>query len=418
MKNHTFSLISPTHNPKHLLELHDSIRNQTYPRSHWEWIVRLNGPVEIKDIPEQIRLDPNVKISKEEEASGDKIGKIKNEAFSLGTGDILVEVDHDDILVETCLEELNLAFQDPEVGFVYTESPRYQTNGEFHPFSSYYGWSWYEHEWRGMKLKTMRNFEPTSLSMSMIYFQPDHVRSWRRETYHAVGGHDKNLDILDDQDLLSRTYLVTKMRNIPKPLYIYRIDGENSWLKKVDKIGAETVKMFHNYGLAMAERDADLNGRMKLQLGDAEPLRKGYVLLSLEDYERNGGIMFKSDSVGVIHAPFFPQRVADTQRFMSECHRVLSNNGWLFTEIPSTDGRGAWMDPRNKSFWNQNSFLYYTNGMQARFIGNDKVRFQSWRRETRFINSWYEENKIPTTVAWLTALKTPNRSGQPGGIDI
>jgi len=71
--------------------------------------------VEIKDIPEQIRLDPNVKISKEEEASGDKIGKIKNEAFFLGTGDILVEVDHDDILVETCLEELNLAFQDPDV---------------------------------------------------------------------------------------------------------------------------------------------------------------------------------------------------------------------------------------------------------------------------------------------------------------
>jgi hypothetical protein len=103
---------------------------------------------------------------------------------------------------------------------------------------------------------------------------------------------------------------------------------------------------------------------------------------------------------------------------MSECHRILCNNGWFFTEIPSTDGRGAWMDPRNKSFWNENSFLYYTHRNQAKYINNTKIRFQSWRKETHFLNQWYEDNKIPTTVAWLTALKTPNRTGQPGGIDI
>lgn len=416
MKNHIFSLITPTHNPRHLHELHESISSQTYP--HWEWIVYLNGSVKLEDIDERIRSDQRVKIHQEKDPSGDKIGKVKNEAFSLGMGDVLVEVDHDDILVETCLEELNIAFQDPEIGFVYTESPRYQTNGEFHPFSSYYGWSWYEHEWKGQKLKTMRNFEPSSLSLSMIYFQPDHARCWRREIYHSIGGHNKDLDILDDQDLLSRTYLATKMKNVPKPLYIYRIDGENSWLKKVNKIGSETVKMFHGYAHALAERDADLNGKIKLQLGDAEPLRRGYAYLSVEDYEKNDGIFLSDDSVGVIYAPFFPQRIANTQRFMSECHRTLMNNGWLFTEVPSTDGRGAWMDPRNKSFWNQNSFLYYTKRDQARFLGNTKTRFQSWRNETRFINSWFEENKIPTTVTWLTALKTPNRSGQPGGIDI
>lgn len=416
MKNHTFSLITPTHNPKYLSELYDSLVNQTYP--HWDWIVYLNGTITREDIPEKIRNDSRVLIHKEPEASGDVIGKIKNEAFILGTGDVLVEMDHDDMLREDCLEEMNIAYQDPEVGFVYSEDCKLQTNGEFQPYGSYYGWSWYETEWHGIKMKAMRNFEASSHSMTMIYWQPNHVRSWRKEVYHSLGGHNKELDILDDQDIIARTYLVTKMKNIPKPLYIYRIDGENSWLKKVNKIGEETVKMFHRYGYALAERDADLQGKVKIQLGDAEPLRQGYVHYSLEDYEKNNGFFLNDDSVGVIYAPFFPQRLIDTQRFMSECHRILCNNGWFFTEIPSTDGRGAWMDPRNKSFWNENSFLYYINRNQASFIGNTKIRFQSWRKETHFINQWYEDNKIPTTVAWLTALKTPNRSGQPGGIDI
>jgi glycosyltransferase involved in cell wall biosynthesis len=416
MKNHTFSLITPTHDPKYISETYSSIAAQTYP--HWDWVIYLNGSVQSNDIPENIRNDSRVRIVREESPSGDIIGKIKNEAFSLGTGDILVEMDHDDMIREDCLEELNKAYQDLEIGFVYSEDSKLHMNGEFIPYGSYYGWTWYETEWRGIRMKTMKNFEPSSHSMTRIYWQPDHIRSWRREVYHSIGGHDKTLDVLDDQDLITRTYLVTKMKNIAKPLYIYRIDGNNSWLKKTGKIGEGTVKIGNKYALQLAERDCDLNGKIKLQVSDAEPLREGYVLYSLTDYEKNNGFIFDSNSIGVINAPFFPQRVADAPRLMAECHRVLHNNAWFFTEVPSTDGRGAWMDPRNKSYWNQNSFLYYTNRNQAHYIGNKTTRFQAWRNETHFINSWYEDNKIPTVTVALTALKTPERSGQPGGIDI
>ena len=414
MKNHTFSLITPTHNPKYLSELYDSLVNQTY--HHWDWVIYLNGSVTKDDIPEKIRNDLRVLIYKESEASGDIIGKIKNEAFMLGTGDILVEMDHDDMLREDCLEKLNVEYQDPEIGFVYSEDAK--LTNDFTPYNPYYGWSWYETEWRGQKMKVMRNFEPSSLSMTMIYWQPNHVRSWRKEVYHSIGGHDKTLDILDDQDIIARTYLATKMKNIKEPLYIYRIDGENSWLKKTDKISKETVNLFHKYAYALAERDADIQKKIKLQLGDSESLKNGYAYLTVDDFEQQNGFFFDDNSVGVIIAPFFAQRLSDTEKFMSECHRVLCNNGWLFVEVPSTDGRGAWMDPRNKSFWNENSFLYYTNRNQAKYLKNKTIRFQSWRKETRFISKWYEDNKIPSSIAWLTALKTPNRSGQPGGIDI
>lgn len=45
--------------------------------------------------------------------------------------------------------------------------------------------------------------------------------------------------------------------------------------------------------------------------------------------------------------------------YMREIHRVLKPEGVFSFFIPSTDGRGAFMDPTHVSFWNINSWLYY-----------------------------------------------------------
>jgi hypothetical protein len=47
---------------------------------------------------------------------------------------------------------------------------------------------------------------------------------------------------------------------------------------------------------------------------------------------------------------------------MNEAHRVLVPGGMLDIEVPTTEGRGAWQDPTHVTFWNRNSFLYYTEG--------------------------------------------------------
>jgi SAM-dependent methyltransferase len=47
---------------------------------------------------------------------------------------------------------------------------------------------------------------------------------------------------------------------------------------------------------------------------------------------------------------------------MNEAHRVLVPGGMLDIEVPTTEGRGAWQDPTHVTFWNRNSFLYYTDG--------------------------------------------------------
>ena len=85
-------------------------------------------------------------------------------------------------------------------------------------------------------------------------------------------------------------------------------------------------------------------------------------------------------------------------------------------EVPSTDGRGAWMDPTHISYWNENSFLYYTHRDQAQFIRNTDIRFQSYRLETHFPKPFYKRMEAPCVTAWLSCVKRGPRL--PGGLKI
>ena len=120
MKKYKFSIITPTHkNSIFLLELYQSIKRQSY--SNWEWILYLNGDFKGKLIDKEILADKRVFIF-DTNKSFKNIGEIKYNAFNLATGDILVEVDHDDMIHCDCLAELNKSYQNDDVGFVYSDS--------------------------------------------------------------------------------------------------------------------------------------------------------------------------------------------------------------------------------------------------------------------------------------------------------
>jgi len=80
---------------------------------------------------------------------------------------------------------------------------------------------------------------------------------------------------------------------------------------------------------------------------------------------------------------------------------------------PSTDGRGAFQDPTHVSFWNSNSFWYYTRADQNRFI-DCPVRFQANRLKNFFPSEWHREHQIVYVKADL--LKVAGRV--PGGVAI
>jgi SAM-dependent methyltransferase len=364
-------------------------------------------------LPDELRNDSRVRIATDK-SGNTNVGYLKNKAFRLGKGDILIEMVHDDLLTPNCLEKLHEAYQDEEIGFVYSDNAKLPMNGQFTPYNAACGWTYEMFNWKNNRpLYHMHSFEPSAAAMAFIWYMPDHVRSWRKKVYHNVGGHDPLLSVLDDQDLIVRTYLKTKFKFINEVLYIYRITGENTWLERNQIIQTETVNMFHRYGQKLAERDAELNGLRLLDIGGGIDGRKGYETVDMEGADiicdLNDGIPVPDNSVGVINASHVLEHLKDPLKSMTEIYRVLADGGWAFIDVPSTDGRGAWMDPTHVSFWNQNSFLYYTRQSQARYIRNNTVRFQDFRCQTYFPGKWWQDNNIPVVTAWLRAIKSDKR---------
>jgi len=409
-----FSIITPSHRiTSHLEELYDSIVSQTY--KDWEWILYLNGEADKKDLPNKIVRNKRVRII-ESGVKTDNVGKVKHEAFHMGTGDILVEVDHDDLLHEKCLEALAEEFSDDKVGFVYTNCLIYDTRGGDKIFyNEDCGWNNDWMEFRGEEYYAPDTFEPTSRSMSYLWYAPDHVRAWRGSVYRAIGGHDASYEVADDADLLCRTYLATKMVHIPETLYYYRVVGDdNTYVRRNKELQQGIKEVFLKYARTLAEHDADKAGLLKVDIGGGLFAYPGYTTIDQREEaditcNLDDGIPLPDNSVGVLNASHVIEHLKDPVKTMSEIHRVLCDGGWAFIDVPSTDGRGAFQDPTHVSFWNENSFWYYTRRQQAQFIDNTTIRFQAFRLETLFESEWDRQHNIPVVKAVLCAVKSDER---------
>ena len=89
------SIFTPSHDPKWLDESFWSIATQTLDEG-FEWVVLLNNGAEWAP---PIQADEWVRVIKSEEL-GKGVGYYKREAVSYCRGEILVELDHDDLLTE------------------------------------------------------------------------------------------------------------------------------------------------------------------------------------------------------------------------------------------------------------------------------------------------------------------------------
>ena len=214
----------------------------------------------------------------------------------------------------------------------------------------------------------------------------------------------------------------TKMVRIPKVLYIYRVTGDNTWIARNQAIQLKTVELFHQYGQKLAERDADVQGLLKVDIGGGLNPYPGYFSVDMRDNadlkaDLNDGIPLPDNSVGVLNASHIIEHLHDKTKTMREIHRVLAPGGWAFIEVPSTDGRGAFQDPTHVSYWNENSFLYYTDRYYANFIDNKDIRFQQYRKQTWFPNEWLKTINVSVVTAWLVAIKG-NMRRLPGELRI
>lgn len=412
------SVITPEHDPKHLRETLASMLAQTF--THWEWVVVVNGQATLDGVRDILSahgtqpFDPRIRIEQAPPDLGTSIGALKLEAFSRGRGNILVELDHDDLLSTNALAEIVNAFQDTSVDFVYSNCTDF-ADGTADQY--YYYPDWQKNGWRyrttptdGRQVAECVAFQPSAAMVSLIYYAPNHVRAWRRSFYTKIGGHSPSYAIADDHELLIRTYLHGKMKHIDKCLYLYRMGTQNTFATRVKEIEGLTYQLHARNIEALVLREGELRNLPCYDLGGAFACPPGWISV---DREAPAAVVadlaarwpFKDSSVMAFRAHDIIEHVADKQHFMSELHRCLVPGGWALINVPSTDGRGAWQDPTHVSFWNENAFWYWTRPNIAAYIRNHDKMFITRRLFTHFPSEWHKEVNIPYTTAELIAYK-------------
>ncbi len=403
------NIFTPSHDSSFLPEVYKSLKAQTSP--DWEWIVLYNNGA----VPVQFD-DPRVKTHVLPVAP-EWVGPLKAHACNLCSGDILLELDHDDLLTETAVEEVRDAFEKyPDVGFVYSNT--IHASGDFKPvqrFDEAYGWLYRPWQNNGWSLDEHISFEPTPNAISRIWFAPHHLRAFRKDIYEQVGGYNKKMRILDDLDLMCRIYQQAPFHHIDKGLYIYRVHGQNTWLKYNAEIQENVYRIHDQYIEQLAVAWSKRNNLRCIELGGRFGTSQQFESVDLKDAQiicdLNEWWDFAQDgSVGVVRAYDVLEHLRDPIHTMKELYRVLAPGGYVLIQVPSTDGRGAFQDPMHVSFWNENSFAYYTRSDMAKYI-DTPVRFQVMRLYTT------EKNKedVCWTVAHLVKL---NGQRVPGIVSI
>lgn len=238
-----FSFFTCVHNTKRekLERLYYSMCSQTY--NEWDWFI-----IDDSDDDKTLNIiesfsDFRITVLKNVTNHGN-IGFNKHMAAMAADGDFLLEVDHDDELTPDCLSQLLAAYQEyPDSDFIYSNCLELKEPDNV-PIIYGKGWGWGEGLTKtevvnGREFTFSESPGVNPFSIRTIYAQPNHIRAWKRDFYHKICGHNVNYSVLDDQELLIRTFLYGKMTKVDKVLYIqYEGEGERG----VSKDNTQSVR--------------------------------------------------------------------------------------------------------------------------------------------------------------------------------
>jgi len=270
-----FSVFTPTFRTgDKIYRTYNSLKNQLF--RDWEWVV-----VDDSDnddtwniLQEISNSDFRVKIHRIFPITKGVVGLSKNRAASLCEGEWLVELDHDDELLNDCLLEIYNASQKfPDAGFAYSDVCEIYENGNmkyyYHDWSgNYYGkednnfdFAYAGHSWVHHSGKDYLNHHYPDINPLTIRFNvsmPNHVRAWKRNFYQSIGGHSKLLPVADDFELIVRTFLNTRMIHIKKLLYVQWSNENTTTDNNVIDINRRARLIRDSYDLRIHNRILEL----------------------------------------------------------------------------------------------------------------------------------------------------------------
>src|ERR1051325_6090551 len=391
------SCVTPSHRSDYLPQVYESICAQDYKDR--EWVLLLNGDSHF------VVDDKRVKVFRDD-SGNHNVGYLKHRACKWATGDVVLELDHDDELMPGALSEAHKAFESG-TDFAYSNAVNHDVrSGKPLTWSGYWGWSQRPLQFKGMDCVESVSSPPEPQSISRIWYAPNHFRAWRRDFYDRIGGHNPTLKVADDLDLICRTYIHGKMTHIDKPLYFYRVTGENTWLKNVEEIQSTMWQVHDKNIFDMAMKWSKDRGLRCIDLCGGINKVDGYESVDLYNADIITDLdcrwPFEDNSVGLIRARDAIEHLKNPIHTMNEAWRVLAHGGFFLITVPSTDGVGAWCDPTHVSFWNARSFRYYTEKDMRIYIENNgaQCRFQKIKVENVKLY-----DGVPYVVAHLVAIK-------------
>lgn len=152
---------------------------------------------------------------------------------------------------------------------------------------------------------------------------------------------------------------------------------------------------------------------MKIDLGCGLKKRSGYFGIDKVNFpdvdlvwDCNNPIPLEDNCADEIVAISFLEHIDNDRKIhiMDEIFRLLKPGGIFISKTPSTDCRGAFQDPTNTAYWNENSFYYYVKDEYRNLCGI-KAKFDIINLNTSRVTN--------RQVCWVDAVLKANKPVDP-----
>lgn len=251
------SVITPAYNtaPEVLARTWASLKAQTF--TDWEWVVWDDSTTD--DVSRQLygfASDERyrLRVFRSHVHSG-VIGQVKRWGFMCAEGDVLVELDHDDELTPNALQEIHDAFENSAVGFVWSDWCEIFPDGTSGKYPDGWAFGYGRETWlEALRVWALSVPVINADTLRHIVSVPNHVRAWRASTYRELNGHDANLPVADDYELIVRTALHTDWAHIPKMLYRQHISPTTTQRVKNALIQEKVAQLAREYKNSIEEK--------------------------------------------------------------------------------------------------------------------------------------------------------------------
>jgi len=269
-----FSLFTSSFNSyEKIIRAYKSIQKQTL--INWEWIIVDDSPTDEHFMFLKMNLshDSRIRMYRRSENSG-SIGNVKNEAVALCRGKYVLEMDHDDEILPTVLDDAATLFTEgtdttkgEDIGFIYMDFINIYENGNNFSYGNHicmgYG-SYYCQKYNDKWTYVYNTPNINSVTLSHLVCCPNHPRIWRRDLLMKIGNYCEHLPICDDYEILLRTAVNTKMAKIPKLGYVQYMNNSNNNFSlirngEINRIGPQYISPIYYDTYKIADKMKELD---------------------------------------------------------------------------------------------------------------------------------------------------------------